>query len=77
MLAILACWRLPIGSRGLRGVGGRSLLLLTLLLVPLLLSVACLLGLVSWLLLAICCWLGVAALAVTCRLAVSTVADTE
>lgn len=78
MLAVLVGWRLPIGTSSLRRVSRRSLLwLLGLLLVPLLLAVACLLGLVARLLLAICCWLGVAILVVTSRLAVRIVTDRQ
>lgn len=74
LLVVLVSWRLPIGTRSLRRVGRRSLLLLRgLLLIPLLLAVARLLGLVARLLLAICCWLGVATLVVTSWLAVSIV----
>lgn len=77
LLAILVGRRLPIGARGLRRVSRwRSLLLLLLgllLVGALLLAVTCLLGLVSRLLLAICRWLGITVLVVTCWLAVSTV----
>lgn len=76
MLAVLAGWRLPIGTRSLRGVSRRSLLLCWgLLLVPLLRAVAGLLGLVARLLLAIGCWLGVSTLTVTGWLAASIVTE--
>lgn len=73
MLVVLVGWRLSIGTSSLRRVSRRSLLLLALLLVSLLLAVACLLGLVARLLLAICRRLGVATLAVTSWLAVGIV----
>lgn len=76
LLAVLAGWRLPIGTSSLRRVSRRSLwLLLGLLLISLLLVVACLLALVTGLLLTICCRLGVAILVVTCWLAVSIVTE--
>lgn len=76
LLAILVGWRLPIRTGSLRRVSRRSLLLLLgLLLVSLLLAIAWLLGLVTRLLLAISCWLGVAILVVASRLAVSIVTD--
>lgn len=76
LLAILICWRLPIGTSSLWRVSRRSLLLLLgLLLVSLLLTITGLLGLVTRLLLAISCWLGVAILVVTSRLAASIVTD--
>lgn len=76
LLAVLVGWWLSIGTGSLRRVSWGSLLLLLLaLLLVSLLSVACLLGLVARLLLAICCWLGVAVLAVTSRLAVSIVTE--
>ena len=75
MLVVLVGRRLPIGTRSLGRVSRRGLLLLLLgrWLVPLLLAVARLLGLVARLLLAICCWLRVAALVVTSWLAVGVV----
>lgn len=76
LLVVLVGWRLPIGTRGLRWVSRRSLLLLlALLLVALLLAIVTLLGLVSRLLLAIPCRLGIAILVVTGWLAVSIVTD--
>lgn len=76
LLTELAGWRLSIGTSSLRRISrGSLLLLLALLLVSLLLAIACLLSLVAWLLLAICCGLGVAILVVTSWLAVSIVTD--
>lgn len=78
MLAILVGWRLPVGTSSLGRVSRRSLLLLLgLLLVPLLLAIACLLGLVTRLLLAISRWLGVATLVVTSWLAARIVTETK
>lgn len=78
LLAILAGWRLSIGTSSWRRVSRRCLLLLLcLLLVSLLLAIACLLGLVARLLLTISCWLGVATLVVTSRLAVSIVTEAK
>lgn len=78
LLAILVCWRLPIGTSSLGRVSRRCLLLcLCLLLVSLLLTIRWLLGLVTRLLLAISCWLGVAILVVTSRLTVSIVTDKD
>lgn len=78
LLTELARWRLPIGTSSLRRISrGSLLLLLALLLVSLLLAIACLLSLVAWLLLAICCGLGVAILVVTSWLAVSIVTDRD
>lgn len=77
LLVVLVGWRLSIGTSSLRRVSRRSLLLLALLLVSLLLAVACLLGLVARLLLAICRRLGVATLAVTSWLAVGIVTERQ
>lgn len=79
LLAVLGGWRLSVGTSSLGRICRRSLLLLLLglLLVPLLLAVACLLGLVTWLLLAVSSWLGVAILVVTSRLAVCIVTDRD
>lgn len=77
LLAVLVGWGLPIGASSLWRVSRRSLLLLGLLLVALLLAIAGLLGLVSRLLLAICCWLGVTILVVTGWLAASVVTDRD
>lgn len=77
LLAVLVGWRLPIRTCSLRRIRRRSLLLLLglLLIAALLLAIAGLLRLVPWLLLPVCCWLGVAVLVVTCWLAISIVAE--
>ena len=78
LLVVLVGWRLAIGTSSLRRVSRRSLLrLLGLLLIALLLAIASLLSLVSRLLLAISCWLGVVILVVTSRLAVGIVTDRD
>lgn len=77
LLAVLIGWRLSIGASSLRRIRWGSLLLLLALLVSLLLSIACRLGLVALLLLTICCWLGIIILVVTSWLAagIITVGD--